>query len=104
MPDHRIPESGDVLSASDVELIFQAINDRHQKHPDEPMMLTAVLVMLNIGDRFAKVECTEQENCRWTGIKQDLMGENSPGGIPKCPNGHPLFQEPGLRLTWKKDI
>lgn len=96
--EYRIPESGDFLSPQDVNMIFQAIKERHEKFPDEPMQLTAVLVMLNVGDRFAPVSCVEE--C-WEGYLKDVpSGE----GVPKCPEGHPLFKEPGLRLAWVKDI
>lgn len=97
----RVPQSGDPLSPQDVEVIFQAIMKRHNKFPDESMMMSAVIVMLNIGDRYAKVWCVDEENCGWGGEKQDLQ----PGeGIPRCPNGHPLYQDPGLKLTWMKDL
>lgn len=89
----RVPEDGDPLSSEDVEMIFQAIQKR-QENFKEPAMLSAVLVMLNIGNRFAVLTCLEEE---WSGFPKDVP----PGeGEPKCPNGHPLRKGPGMRLVW----
>lgn len=94
----RVPEAGDFLSTEDVEMIFEAVRVR-QTNFDEPAGLSILVVMLNIGDRFAPVECIEQE---WQGLKKDIPVPED-GGIPKCPNGHALTQGPGLRLGWLRD-
>lgn len=91
-----MPEAGKPLSIEDAHEIFEAIRTRHRNFPDEPMGMTAVLVLLNIGDRYASVVCMH-EPCSWTGIKKDIpKGE----GIPTCPNGHVLMQSAGLVIGW----
>lgn len=90
----QVPKAGKALDLDDVEMLISAIADRRENFPDEPGAVTIMVVLLNIGDRFAPVECLEKE---WTGVKQDIP---SGDGIPKCPNGHVLFQRPGLCLGW----
>ena len=92
-----IPQAGNTLTIADVEQIAGAIKTRRKNFPDEPLEMTVALVLLNIGDRYAPVQCIEQE---WTGLKQDIpKGE----GVPKCPNGHVMTQGPGLSLGWYTD-
>jgi hypothetical protein len=58
------------------------------------------VVLMNYGDPFVKVKCTNNE---WSGIKSDLTSRN---GIPLCPNGHPLFEitrAPRLALVFEED-
>lgn len=75
-------------------MILQAVNQRNKNFPDEPGAVTIALVLMNIGRRFTKVRCIERE---WSGILQDIpKGE----GVPKCPNGHALFEQRGLELGW----
>lgn len=91
-----MPKSGAKLDIEDIGIILDAVNTRRANFPEEPEDITWTLVLLNIGQRWASVTCTEGE---WVGQKKDV--ELPPeGDIPKCPNGHPLFQGPGLCLAW----
>mgnify|MGYP001183627664 CR=1 FL=1 len=90
----KVPEAGKPLEVDDVEMILDAVAKRRENFPDEPAGLTFMLVLLNIGDRFAPVTCQEQE---WEGYIQDVpKGE----GVPKCPNGHTLVRGNPLKLGW----
>ena len=89
-----MPEIGAPLSMEDMDMIFEAVRDRQKNFPDEPAGLSFYIVISGIGDRFRPVQCTEQE---WEGIKKDIpKGE----GVPKCPNGHVLFEGPGVTVGW----
>lgn len=90
----RVPKPGDEFTTEDFEMVIDAIKQRQINFPDESTTLTLGLVLFNIGDRFARVECIEQE---WTGFKKDIPKGD---GVPKCPNGHVLMQGRGLSLGW----
>lgn len=91
-----IPEPGSELTQRDLQTIFQAVIDRQEKNPDEELTLTLALVLMNVGNRFSKVECIEQE---WTGLIKDIpMPEQ--GEAPKCPNGHGIVRLNKLVLGW----
>lgn len=90
----RIPKVGDPFVMEDLEIVLSAIEKRQANFPDEPAAFSMVMIMMNIGDRYAPVTCINGE---WSGFKQDLQGGE---GIPKCPNGHVLTQGKGLRLGW----
>lgn len=90
---------GEALTIEDIEEILEAVDARQANFPDEPRDMTFMLVMLNIGDRYSEVECVNGE---WTGIKKELK-RRADGGVPLCPNGHPLLQGPGLKLGWLSD-
>lgn len=89
-----VPTAGKTLTIDDVNTLIDAINLRQVNFPDEPLAMTIMMILLNIGDRYAPIYCTV---CEWSGIKQDLQGGT---GIPTCPLGHPLIQGPGLQLGW----
>lgn len=91
-----IPKAGDKFKMTDVEQIAGAIKTRQINFPDEPIELTAALVLLNIGDRYAAVSCINGE---WNSLKQDIP-KGDGVSIPKCPNGHVLTQGSGLVLGW----
>lgn len=89
-----MPEAGKPLDIRDVYEIFEAVETRQKNFPGEPMSMTFLLILLNIGDRYSTVVCTQGE---WTSIKKEIpKGE----GIPTCPNGHPLTQTDGLTIGW----
>ena len=95
MPEARkIPVAGNDLTLDDVTTIVEAIVKRHENFPDEDIQVTIGLVLCNIGDRFAIVECTNGE---WSGLKENIPPTD---GVPQCPNGHSLFQGTGLKLGW----
>jgi len=89
-------EAGKALTIEDAAEIVEAIRKRHANFPDEPIDMTSMLVLLNIGDRYAGVQCMNPEH-NWTGIKKDIpKGE----GVPTCPNGHVIMQTGGLVIGW----
>lgn len=91
-----MPEAGKALSIEDAYMIFEAIERRKSNFPDEPPEMTCILVLRNIGDRFANVICMNEKHA-WTGLKKDIpKGE----GLPTCPEGHVLMQSGGLTIGW----
>lgn len=95
MSDH-IPKAGEALTIKDVEVILEAVGARKKNFPDEPAAMTIALVLMNIGDRYAKVSCVAGE---WVGLKTDIP-KSETNDIPKCPNGHVLTQDRGLSVGW----
>lgn len=97
MPENevKVPTPGSSLSFEDVEMISEAIVKRTENFPEEPLVMTVALVLSNIGDRFAPVQCINGE---WAGIKAQIP--RGTGGVPLCPNGHPMTQGDGLLLGW----
>ena len=94
MTETKIPEVGTALDFDELDMIASAIMNRQERAPAEPIEVSIALVLANIGSRYAPVQCAEQE---WTGLKADIP----PGdGIPKCPNGHVLYEGYGLKLGW----
>ncbi len=87
----KTPEEGETLSLDDIDLIFDLVMRRQERHPDEPVKLSFWLVMTKIGEKFRKVRCIELE---WEGIVAEVP-ENE-----KCPNGHDLKVGPGLAIGW----
>lgn len=85
---------GKGLTITDCEIIIEALEARTVIFPHEPPEQTIMVVLLNIGDRFAETHCVNGE---WSGPKYELP---KTGGLPKCPNGHVLFQDKGLKLGW----
>ena len=92
-----IPKAGEALKMEDVTMIAEAVKARQMNFPDEPIELTVLLVLVNIGDRYSPVTCTSGE---WEGIKTDVPKGNDPNDLPVCPNGHALYQGAGLKLGW----
>ena len=89
-------KAGEPLSIEDAYEIFVAITKRHENFPDEPLDMTWILVLRNIGDRYSEVICMNEKHS-WKGIKKDIpKGE----GIPTCPEGHALMQGAGLTIGW----
>lgn len=87
-------DPGDIFSPDHFEMIMEATQQRQEKFPDEPTSLSMVFVMMNIGDRYSRVECREQE---WTGVKADVTLRD---GKPSCPNGHDIFVTEQVKLGW----
>lgn len=83
------------LTLKDAETIAEDIVYRNHHYPDEPLWQSAMVVLLNCGDRFAPVSCVGPE--RWSGTKQELSGGSE---IPTCPSGHPLLQGRGKVLAF----
>lgn len=90
----NIPQSGDFLKQADYEMIVDAIEARRLNNPEEDFRTAVMVVLLNIGERYTIVDCMNGE---WSGLKKDLPHSD---GIPKCPNGHVLFEGSGLKLAW----
>lgn len=95
-----MPAAGKAVTIKDIEEILEAVEARQNNFPDEPRDMTFMLVMLNIGDRYASVTCINGE---WVGKKKDIPKPLDESGIPKCPDGHPLTQGAGLKLGWIVD-
>lgn len=92
-----MPAAGKKVTIEDIEEILDAVKTRGENFPEEPEDMTWMLVLINIGNRYASVACIEGE---WVGKKKDIP----PGtGVPTCPNGHPLIQSAGLHLGWLAD-
>lgn len=94
-----LPEAGTPLTSDQFEMIMEVVGERKHNFPDEPPLMTLWVVFSNIGDRYAQVECVEQE---WTGFKKDIPKVNNGEG-PTCPNGHALKQGPRLSIGWVED-
>lgn len=89
------PDVGKAFSMTDWDMVLEAVRERNEKHPDEPMTLTLYLVLTKIGERYRKIQCIEQEfEC----LKKDIDWDGE--GEPTCPNGHSLHPGPGLTLGW----
>lgn len=88
------PQVGAELTTKDLEIILEAIQARKKNFPEEPASMAFVLVMANIGYRFARITC---EGGEWEGLKSDI----SPGvDSPTCPDGHALLKGPALKIGW----
>jgi hypothetical protein len=85
------PKPGAPLTTDDFDMIMDAVLERKQKHPNEPIKLTLYLVMSGIGERFRKIQCVEQE---WACFKHEVPESMT------CPNNHSLHEGPGLTLGW----
>lgn len=92
-----VPKIGDALRLSDAQMIIDATSARKHNFPDEPFLMSMGVVLLNIGEQYAKVECVMGE---WKGIKRDIPNSKNSNSLPKCPNGHVLLQGAGLKLGW----
>lgn len=92
-----VPKPGDKLQIEHVEMILRAVGKRQENFPEDDPAVSFLLVMLNIGERYAPVQCVGGE---WKGLKQDIPPGN---GVPKCPNEHVLTQDKGLTLGWLRD-
>lgn len=89
------PAHGQALSIDDIEMLAEAIQDRQRKFKDEAYIMSFALVLMNVGDRYAPVVCSEGE---WTGLKKDIPRTK---GQPACPSGHSLkLTGPGLTIGW----
>jgi hypothetical protein len=82
------------LTVHEMNEIAQAVMARQERFKDEALNMSIMVVLANIGDRFAPVSCVAGE---WSGHKKDLQPST---GIPKCPNGHVLMQGVGKVLGW----
>jgi len=86
------------LKVQEAEAIAASILWRQDHWEGESLRQSIMVVLINYGDKYTEVECTQGE---WSGVKGDL---ESDGGLPHCPNGHPLFESPKRkRLGWVTD-
>jgi hypothetical protein len=82
------------LSVHDAERMFESLQARRVRFPDEDEHTAFMVVVLNFGDHLTRVTCVGPEG--WSGTKGDLTPRD---GIPLCPNGHPMLEHvPRLRL------
>ena len=95
--DVYIPQAGETLEGPGLELILNAVERRQKNFPDEPLKVTLALILMNIGDRFTPLRCTEGE---WKGYKWDISSSND--GLT-CPNGHSIEKERTIALGWVPD-
>ena len=91
---NRIPQHLDQFTVDDFNYILDTINRRRENFPEENMGLTWAFTLINIGDMFSKVLCTE---CEWEGVKITLESRN---GEPTCPAGHKVIQSTKMHLGW----
>ncbi|MET0786949.1 MAG: hypothetical protein ABWY25_09600 [Paenisporosarcina sp.] len=91
-----IPKDGSPLRMEDYDGIVEIIVHR-QALFSESLETSIMMVLMNYGNRFAPAICVNGE---WTGHKLDLI---SGPGIPKCPNGHVLFEQEGMILGWLRE-
>lgn len=90
-----IPMHGDKLSIEVVHDIVNAIEYRQLSFRNEDLRTSVAVVLLNYGEQYREVRCTNGE---WGGTKQEV---SSSRGIPTCPDGHPMFEEPNrIALGW----
>ena len=83
----------DTLTLQQAERIAAAIVWRQDNWESEHIRQSIIVVLLNHGNQFTKVECTHGE---WSGVKSDLEDT----GVPRCPSGHPLYElDGGKRLA-----
>lgn len=89
------PDIGKPFSEADFDLVMDTVRERQAKKPEEPATLSLYFVLTNIGEKYRKVQCIEQEfEC----FKKDIVLPEE--GPPTCPNGHSLHEGPGLTLGW----
>jgi hypothetical protein len=81
----------------DYDGIVELIVHRQNAYPEEGLETSIMMVLVNYGNRFAPAFCVNGE---WSGHKVDLI---SGSGIPKCPNGHVLFEREGMILGWIRE-
>ena len=86
--------AGQPLSTDDAKEIIDAVATRQHNFREEPVELSLMLVLMNIGTRYASVSCTAGE---WVGKVADVAVT---GDVPTCPNGHSLYRGAGLTLGW----
>ncbi len=79
----------ETLKVQEAEGIAAAILWRQEHWEGESLRQSIMVVLFNYGGQYVKVECVAGE---WSGVKGDL---ESTGGIPKCPNGHVMFETSG---------
>ena len=87
---------------NDLERIFEAVELRKEKFPNEDEYIRLGAILMNYGDHLTAVYCMGDE--KWEGQKKDLTVTE---GIPKCPYGHPLMESPEkmrLALVPKNDL
>lgn len=90
------PNIGTPLTLDDCEIIFEAFEARQRNWPDEPLIMSLALVLINIGDRYASVRCTGGE---WEGLLKDVPKKKG-SNTPTCPVGHSLVKKQSLKLGW----
>ncbi len=84
----------DILTIDQARDIAKTISWRQKNWEKESLEDSIAIVLLNVGDEYTKVDCVRGE---WSGAKTNLR---MVGGLPHCPNGHPLFEvSKGKRLA-----
>lgn len=92
----KVPEVGDAFSRQDLNDVLDAIETRKRNFPTEPESVRLGVILFNLGDKYAPVTCVNGE---WSGRKTESETSGALG-LPKCPNGHVLFEGSGLKLGW----
>ena len=91
-----VPDHGEKISVETAHEIASSIHFRQGNYLDEDLITSVVVVLLNYGEQYREVRCTNGE---WSATKQEIP--SSYRGIPTCPDGHPLFEEPNrIALGW----
>ena len=80
------------LTLEDAEALAASVAYRQQRWPDESLQQSIMVVVLNFGDHWTRVDCIGGE---WAGQKRDLPRTT---GIPHCPNGHVLTESEHKQL------
>ena len=88
----------DILTIDQARDIAKTISWRQENGEKESLEDSIMIVLLNTGDKYTKVDCVRGE---WSGVKSDLR---MVGGLPHCPNGHPLFEVSGGKRLALVDV
>jgi hypothetical protein len=81
----------DRLTAAQAAAIATDIEYRQERFK-EPLGTSVLVVLLNFGSEYTRVECVRGE---WHGTKADLRDQA--GTMPHCPNLHPMIELPDGR-------
>lgn len=72
------------LTIEQANMIADAVDERRTLLPDEPLRTSLLVVLFNIGDRFAPVACVR---CDWRGLKHEANVERRLPMCPRCAEG-----------------
>jgi len=90
-----IPISGEPLSVEHALSIAEQVEYRQNHFRDEMLYTSIAVILMNYGEQFRELRCINGE---WGGVKRDI---DASGGIPTCPDGHPIFEEANrVALGW----
>lgn len=88
------PNPGDPLSVEQIEALIEVIRLRQFRNRAESTPDSIRVALATAGERYKLVRCINGE---FTGMKGELPVSQ---GVPRCPNGHVLLEDLGLRLGW----